>query len=943
MESAITKVTREKAEVSAVRRSAPWWIWVVAASFVFNFALIIYLDFTGPFLGMNAAFTGGDVLVHGFNFPSPAAAAGVRAGDRIIRANGRPIASYLDWSAILSNLKVGEPVTFEIRRNYEYLNLSVIPQPRSFIRYPYSPMGRALLRFGELVMLGLACFLAFARPRNGAALMAALFFAGVSGTNSPEALAGIYTLLRGLPPVLFALFYISRLAGSLLPPLLFTFVVTFPRPLVRARWLWLLIWAPYVLLRVPIDGVTYRMIFNPDYYVGMFFGRLYTLLNMTSVVYLIAVVVALVVNYRRLTDINERRRVRILVFGSIAGLLAFAQLVLLVGQSTLRGTLFEAILLSLPVSIALIVLCFLVFPLSFVYSILRHRLFDVRIIIRQGLQYAMARRVLLSIMPLLVLILLADILLHGDQSLASIVTARGWMYGVVGAVAIVVYQKRQGWLDRIDRHFFRDRYDAQRLLQDVIQRVKEAKSLGEVGAEVVTRIQTALHSEFVCILHHSVDETEFSMLACEPARYMTPRLHADGKLMGLLRVMEKPLQFSGAAWLTDRLPRDEIQLVEQQRIDLIVPIWIGSHTAESMLVLGAKRSEEPYSREDERLLAAIAASLALVSTGAVMQQPDKESYQECPQCGACFNVTESCCNQDESGLVRVHMPRLLAGRYRLDRRIGSGGMGAVYAGVDNALDRPIAIKVIRPELVHDRHSTAKFHHEARAAAGLVHRNVITIYDFGVERQHPFIIMELLAGRTLRTELDPAKPFSPKRTIEILDGVCAAIEEAHRRKLLHRDLKPENIFLAQTPTGELVKVLDFGLVKALTTSIRSDDPTRAATSVIAGTPYYMAPEQLMGEPASQATDVWALGVIAYEMLIGAHPFVTGSEVSWQKAIFKGCFTSVRAHRQDVSPNWQAFFERVFQPEPKQRIGSAGIFLAELLLALKSADQKTKANS
>jgi serine/threonine protein kinase len=122
------------------------------------------------------------------------------------------------------------------------------------------------------------------------------------------------------------------------------------------------------------------------------------------------------------------------------------------------------------------------------------------------------------------------------------------------------------------------------------------------------------------------------------------------------------------------------------------------------------------------MLTAIAASLALVSTGAVTQQPDKESFQECPQCGACFNVTESRCNQDESGLVRVHMPRLLAGRYRLDRRIGSGGMGAVYAGVDNALDRPIAIKVIRPELVHDRHLTAKFHHEARAAAGLVHRN-----------------------------------------------------------------------------------------------------------------------------------------------------------------------------------------------------------------------------
>src|SRR5262249_16207273 len=156
------------------------------------------------------------------------------------------------------------------------------------------------------------------------------------------------------------------------------------------------------------------------------------------------------------------------------------------------------------------------------------------------------------------------------------------------------------------------------------------------------------------------------------------------------------------------------------------------------------------------------------------------------------------------------------------------GMGTVYAGIDDALDRPIAIKVIRPELVQHPHLTAKFHEEARAAAGLAHRNVVTIYDFGVERQHPFIIMELLAGRTLRKERDRAKPLSPERTIQILDGVCAAIEEAHRRKLLHRDLKPENIFLAESPTGEVVKVLDFGLVKALATSIPFDAPTRAAT-------------------------------------------------------------------------------------------------------------------
>jgi serine/threonine-protein kinase len=281
------------------------------------------------------------------------------------------------------------------------------------------------------------------------------------------------------------------------------------------------------------------------------------------------------------------------------------------------------------------------------------------------------------------------------------------------------------------------------------------------------------------------------------------------------------------------------------------------------------------------------------------------------------------------------MSRQLAGRYRLDRRIGRGGMGAVYAGVDETLKRAIAVKMIRAELAEHPQITAKFHQEARAAAGLVHRNVVTIYDFGVERQHPFIIMELLAGKTLRMELDCAKRFSPTRTLEILEGVCAAVEEAHRRQLLHRDLKPENLFLAETPTGEVVKVLDFGLAKALAATALST--TTLTGNMIAGTPYYMAPEQLLGEPLSPCTDVWALGVIAYEMLAGAHPFVTETSSSWQNGILNGRFTPLNDYCPEATPDWQTFFERVFQADAKLRMGSAGTFRAKLQLAVRGPQQ------
>ena len=919
---------------AAQGKSAAWWVWLLAGAFLLDFGLVLRSDWTGPTLGLLAGYEGGSIVVQ--NVYAHSEAVPLKQGDRIIRADEHVLASDADWFVVLFTLRVGKPVVFEVQRGTQHLQVPVTPGPRWSVGY-FSPTVLVFVRIGQTMMLAVACFVAFARPRDRAALLAALFFCGLSLWSSPSALSGFSAMLRDSSPLIAGVTSITGAAATLTPLFLFLFCITFPRPLIQSLRIVTLLCIPAVVSSIPSIIFGHRMVYDPGRAFGMFSERLY-LGNLIAAAYFFAAPFTLALNYRRLADLNERRRVRVLVFGAVAGLLALVSVILAL---FIQGFFGRSVQVPSPMS-TLVIAAFLAFPASFAYAVLRHRLFDVRIIIRQGLQYAMARGVLLSIMPLLLVILVADILLHSDQSLAVIITARAWIYGVVGVVAIVLYQKRQGWLDQIDRLFFRDQFDAQCLLQDLIQRVKSAKDLDVASHEVVARIHRALHSEFVCVLHRRADQTEFRTMVCEPANHRTIQFHADVKLLGLLRLMEKPLQVSGTTWLADRLPDEEFRFIEEQNIDLVIPIVTGSAAAESILVLGPKRSEEPYSREDERLLTAIAASLALLSTSSIAQ-PETQSFQECPTCGACFNRIESRCNQDGSGLVRIHMPRVLAGRYRLDRRIGSGGMGTVYAGVDDALDRPIATKVIRPELVQNPHVTAKFHQEARVAAGLVHRNVITIYDFGVERQHPFIIMELLAGRTLRTELDPAKPFSPKRTIEILDGVCAAIEEAHRRKLLHRDLKPENIFLAQTPTGELVKVLDFGLVKALTTSIRSDDPTRAATSVIAGTPYYMAPEQLMGEPASQATDVWALGVIAYEMLIGAHPFVTGSEASWQKAIFKGCFTSVRAHRQDVSPNWQAFFERVFQPEPKQRIGSAGIFLAELLLALKSADQKTKANS
>jgi hypothetical protein len=143
-------------------------------------------------------------------------------------------------------------------------------------------------------------------------------------------------------------------------------------------------------------------------------------------------------------------------------------------------------------------------------------LFDVRVIIRQGIQYAMARGVLLSIVPLLSLGMLTDMALHADQSLAVTVRSRGWMYVFLGVLVAIVYQRRQAWLDRINRVFFRDRYDAHHLLHNLVHTVKASESLEEAAPEVVSRIERALHPEFVSLLHRPPQEAEFRTIASEP-------------------------------------------------------------------------------------------------------------------------------------------------------------------------------------------------------------------------------------------------------------------------------------------------------------------------------------------------------------------------------------------------------------------------------------------
>src|SRR5215471_7210487 len=211
--------------------------------------------------------------------------------------------------------------------------------------------------------------------------------------------------------------------------------------------------------------------------------------------------------------------------------------------------------------------------------------------------------------------------------------------------------------------------------------------------------------------------------------------------------------------------------------------------------------------------------------------------------------------------------QVLGGRYVLGEVLGTGGMATVWRARDEVLGREVAVKVLSPQFAADAGFVARFEREARHAARLSHPRLVTVFDCGIDDGTAFIVMELVAGRTLRQVLDEAGIVPPAQAAGIAAAVCEALEVAHGAGLVHRDIKPANIVVS----GGEVKVLDFGIVRAEGTA----GLTR--TQAVLGTAAYLSPEQASGRPAGPQSDLYSLGCVLFEMLTGQPPFTADSAV------------------------------------------------------------------
>lgn len=315
----------------------------------------------------------------------------------------------------------------------------------------------------------------------------------------------------------------------------------------------------------------------------------------------------------------------------------------------------------------------------------------------------------------------------------------------------------------------------------------------------------------------------------------------------------------------------------------------------------------------------------------------------CSTCGNKYPSDVQYCPVDQSPL---HADATIAGdvfldpligqtldeKYRLDERLGVGGMGTVYRARHVLIDRAVAVKVLNQRFVEDEAARVRFQREAKAAGRLQHLNAVAVTDFGQTSEgYVYIVMELLEGRTLREILAKDAPLETARAVSMMLQVSAAVAAAHEAGIIHRDLKPANIFVTQNAdVPAVVKVLDFGIAKLAAETLEDEDPmTLTQLGVMIGTPRYMSPEQCSGLDLTPAADVYSLGVILYEMLTGMVPFSGPTPLA---IAMKHASDAPRPPREIVAAipeDLERLILHALEKLPADRPANAAAFRAELL--------------
>ncbi|MEO8025230.1 MAG: protein kinase [Bryobacteraceae bacterium] len=651
-------------------------------------------------------------------------------------------------------------------------------------------------------------------------------------------------------------------------------------------------------------------------------------------------------NYRRLGEGDLRRRLRWMAWGAVAGTVPSigASLVWAVLRAAGDDNEWASTISAFTrVTNALAVIT----PITMSYAILKHRVLGIQVVIRLGVQYLLASQSLRLILFLPLAGLVAVVLRNPDKPLGELLTGGpGRINLVLLALTALSLRYRVPLRAAIDRRFFRGAYDREQILVRLIDRIKDLDSVEGFSRTLSQEIETAMHTRWVSVLYHADHKPEYSLVYTTAAREGEIDLQESAALVQLLGKHQGAQMWQS---LRESCPAAEIRWLDAMGVQILIPIIGTDHRVLGIVLLGDKKSEEPYTRKDKELLESIAAQIGVLCENlslrermhrerkiqqAVMATSGSRELQlmkECLACGTCFDSAATKCHRDGAELeLTLPVERVIDGKYRLDRRLGQGGMGAVYEAHDLRLERQVAVKIMTGSLFGDARAMRRFSREAKASARLEHPNIVRVHDFGeLAINGGFLVMEYVEGATWRAHIRRLGAFPREMAADLLDQLFDGVEAAHRAKIIHRDLKPDNVLISNGKA----KILDFGLAKMKEMEM-ADPKSLTVAGVALGTPGYMSPEQLRGDEVDERTDVFSLGVIALETLTGELG-LRGR--AFHQALYSAlgdrfAFAGVTAGQLEI----QAILATCLSEDSESRLGSVAELRRALIPLIRSAD-------
>jgi hypothetical protein len=785
--------------------------------------------------------------------------------------------------------KPGEPYRMTLSRDGQPLEVELRARVTPAADVILSPTALVTILYSlSFLSVGLAVFLL--RPADKHALLLSLCFAALGESWAVPFLPFLDEHASVLLRALMAF-------GFCLKPFFAVFMLhlflIFPRPLARGPRTEWLVYLPCLLLTCPVNlYLSYLFLTDVRSFVE-FTAQSPVLLGAGSLVvlaYMLACLVALVAQYRA-ADLVSKRKLRIILAGCIAG---FAPaLVFFTARAIVRiarGTGAAPTWLFVSVNLLQILV-----PVSFAYAMAKHQVIPVSLIVRRSIQYLLAKNALRVLLLLPVAGLVLSVALDPSRSVADILLRNStYFYALAVAAVATGLVFRRGLNEWVDRKFFREQYDREKILRGLVDDIKGLDSMAEMSRRVSEEVERAIHPESVYLFYREGERGELSLTYTSgggAGAAQELRIPEDSQLLRLMELQGGAQDYPFPP--KTRLPQGEKDWLTSLGTRLVVPMTGTDDRLTGLFLLGGKKSEVPYTARDRELLESVAAQIAIVYENVRLKESAREDrrvrsevlsrfegrgvnlLKECPRCGLCFDSTAARCDREGAELqLTLPVERTIEGRYRLERLVGRGGMGAVYEATHLKLKSRVAVKILSGRLFGDEGALRRFEREARSLARLgQHPNIVAVHDYGeLQTEGAFLVMDFIEGESLAATLRRERKLKPARAAEIFEQVLEGVGAAHRAGIVHRDLKPENIPVSRGDGAgrERVRLLDFGLAKHVRAEL-NEAQTVTTPGVVMGTFGYMSPEQLSGGDVDERSDLFSAGVVAAEAIAGERPF------------------------------------------------------------------------